>query len=117
MKKVLLLSLVLVMFLFAQEAATGTAATKLAPGGATFFTWLGIASIIGMVLTAIGVAFAQSSAAKKALDGAARQPEVAGRLMTQMLIALVFMETLAIYALLVIFLLLFVNPFTKFFVM
>jgi F0F1-type ATP synthase membrane subunit c/vacuolar-type H+-ATPase subunit K len=34
-----------------------------------------------------------------------------------MLIALVFMETLAIYALLVIFLLLFVNPFAKFFIM
>jgi F0F1-type ATP synthase membrane subunit c/vacuolar-type H+-ATPase subunit K len=35
--------------------------------------------------------------------------------MTQMLIALVFMETMAIYALLVVFLLLFVNPFAKYF--
>ena len=112
MKKALLLCLLLATAVFAQEA---TGATKLAPGGATFFTWLGIVSIIAMVVAAIGVAFAQSAAAQKALDGAARQPEIAPRLMTQMLIALVFMETLAIYALLVIFLLLFVNPFIKFF--
>ncbi len=116
MKKAIWLSLFAVSAVFAQQAAPG-AAQKLAPGGATFFTWLGIASIVSMAIAAIGVAFAQSAAAQKALDGAARQPEVAGRLMTQMLIALVFMETLAIYALLVVFLMLFVNPFAKFFIM
>ena len=116
MKKALWLSLISVSAVFAQEAVTG-GATKLAPGGASFFTWLGIVSIVSMTIAAIGVAFAQSAAAQKALDGAARQPEVAGKLMTQMLIALVFMETLAIYALLVVFLLLFVNPFTKYFLM
>jgi F-type H+-transporting ATPase subunit c len=116
MKKAVWLSLILVSAVFAQEAVAGGAA-KLAPGGATFFTWLGIASIVSMAIAAIGVAFAQSAAAQKALDGAARQPEVAGKLMTQMLIALVFMETLAIYALLVVFLMLFVNPFTKYFLM
>jgi F-type H+-transporting ATPase subunit c len=115
MKKAFWLSLILGSAVFAQEA-TGSAA-KLAPGGASFFTWLGIASIVGMIIAAIGVAFAQSAVAQKALDGASRQPEVAGKLMTQMLIALVFMETLAIYALLVVFLLLFVNPFAKYFLM
>jgi F-type H+-transporting ATPase subunit c len=116
MKKAFWLSLILVSAVFAQEAVAGGAA-KLAPGGASFFTWLGIASIVGMIIAAIGVAFAQSAVAQKALDGASRQPEVAGKLMTQMLIALVFMETLAIYALLVVFLLLFVNPFAKYFLM
>ena len=115
MKKALWLTLLVGSAAFAQETA-GTAA-KLAPGGASFFTWLATASILMMGAAAIGVAFAQSMAARKALEGAARQPEAAGRLMTQMLIALVFMETLAIYALLVVFLLLFVNPFAKYFVM
>ena len=115
MKKALLLSLVCGSALLAQEAAGG--AGKLAAGGASFFTWLAVISIVGMTVIGVGVAFAQSIAARKALDGAARQPEVAGRLMTQMLIALVFMETMAIYALLVVFLLLFVNPFAKFFLM
>jgi F-type H+-transporting ATPase subunit c len=115
MKKAVWLSLVLGSAAFAQQqpAAVG----KLAPGGATFFTWLSVISVVAMAVAAIGVAFAQSMAARKALDGAARQPEVAGRLMTQMLIAVVFMETLAIYALLVIFLMLFVNPFAKYFLL
>jgi F-type H+-transporting ATPase subunit c len=112
MKKAVWPSLICGSAAFAQEGAG-----KLAPGGATFFTWLAIVSIVAMVVAAIGVAFAQSMTARKALDGAARQPEVAGRLMTQMLIAVVFMETLAIYALLVIFLMVFVNPFAKYFVM
>jgi len=116
MKKVLWLSLILGSAAFAADQA-GTAGGKLLPGGAGFFTWLAVISVISMVVVGVGVAFAQSIAARRALDGVARQPEVAGRLMTQMLIALVFMETLAIYALLVVFLILFVNPFTKYFVM
>jgi len=110
MKKAVWLSLVLGSAAFAQEAGG-----KLASGGVSFFTWLALISIISMVVIGVGVAWAQSSVARKALDGAARQPEVAGKLMTQMLIALVFMETMAIYALLVVFLLLFVNPFAKYF--
>ncbi len=99
----------------AQDAAA--TAGKLAPGGGSFFTNILLASMFGMVVTAVGVAFAQAIAAKTALEGAARQPAVAPRLMTQMLVALVFMETLAIYALLVVFLLIFVNPFAKHFIL
>ena len=116
MKKAVWLSLVLGSAAFAQQqpAVVG----KLAPGGATFFTWLSVVSVVAMAVAAIGVAFAQSIAARKALDGAAR-PAGSRRpkLMTQMLIAVVFMETLAIYALLVIFLMLFVNPFAKYFLL
>ena len=114
-KKALWLSLLAGSASFAQE--TSGAASKLAPGGATFFTWLAITCVAGMVLVGIGIGFAQSMAARRALDGAARQPSSADKLMTQMLIALVFMETMAIYALLVVFLMLFVNPFAKFFVL
>ena len=114
-KKAVWLSLLAGSAAFAEEAVQ--AGGKLAPGGANFFTWLAIVSVAGMVLIGIGVGFAQSMAARRALDGAARQPEAAGKLMTQMLIALVFMETMAIYALLVVFLMLFVNPFAKYFVL
>jgi F-type H+-transporting ATPase subunit c len=117
MRKVLCLSLLGAAAAFASEGPAAEAAGKLIPGGAAFFTWLGIISVAGMVVVGVGVAFAQSMAARRALDGAARQPEAAGKLMTQMLIALVFMETMAIYALLVVFLMLFVNPFAKYFTM
>lgn len=108
MKKLFWLTLVWAPSLFAE----GTAAAG--NGKTMFFTYLAALAIIGMAITGVGVAIAQSRAAVKALEGVARQPEAAGKLMTQMLIALVFMETLAIYALLVVFLLLYVNPFIKY---
>jgi F-type H+-transporting ATPase subunit c len=117
MKKICWLSLLFASVLFAQGAAQATQqVAKAVDGKGAFFTYLTALSIVSMAVTAVGVAFAQARAAVKALEGSARQPEVAPRIMTQMLIALVFMETLAIYALLVIFLLLFVNPFVKYFI-
>ena len=53
-KKAIWLSLLAGSAAFAQE--TSGAASKLAPGGAAFFTWLAIVSVAGMVLAAIGVA-------------------------------------------------------------
>jgi F-type H+-transporting ATPase subunit c len=113
--RIALMTLLVASRALGQEAAA--TAGKLAPGGSDFFTIILVASMLGMTVTAVGVALAQAIAAKTALEGAARQPAVAPRLMTQMLVALVFMETLAIYALLVVFLLIFVNPFAKHFLL
>jgi len=44
-------------------------------------------------------------AASKALEGMARQPEAAGNLRTSMILSFAFMESLAIYGLLIAFLL------------
>ena len=115
MKRMSLMTMLAGSLAFGQEAAAAT--SKLAPGGGSFFTTILLASMAGMVVTAVGVAFCQAIAAKTALEGAARQPAVAPRLMTQMLVALVFMETLAIYTLLVVFLLIFVNPYAQHFLL
>ncbi|MGQ9706610.1 MAG: ATP synthase F0 subunit C [bacterium] len=67
-----------------------------------------------MALAAVGAAFSQAKAAVSALDGVARQPEASGKIQIQMILALVFIETLAIYTLVVVLILLFANPFTKY---
>ena len=74
---------------------------------------IGVASIFGMALAAAAAAIGQSLAARAALTGTARQPEASGKLQIQMILAIVFIETLAIYTLVVALILLFVNPLTK----
>ena len=74
---------------------------------------IGVASVFGMAFAAAGAAIGQSLAARAALTGTARQPEASGKLQIQMILVVVFIETLAIYTLVVALILLFVNPLTK----
>ena len=66
---------------------------------------IAIAAAIAIGLSTIAPAIGQGLAASKALEGMARQPEVAGEIRTTMILALAFMEALTIYGLLVAILL------------
>lgn len=92
------------------ETAKGESSDELAIAGAKGFTYVGIAAVFAMAIAAFGAALSQARTANAALDGTARQPEASGKLMIQMLLAIVFIETLAIYTLVVALILLFVNP-------
>jgi len=59
----------------------------------------------GLPLAVLSAAYAQGRVASSALEGMARQPEAAGQLQTGMIIALAFVESLIIYALLMFFML------------
>ncbi len=65
---------------------------------------LAVALVMG--IATIGPALGQGTAAAKAMEGMARQPEMAGELRTTLIIAMAFMEALTIYGLLIAFLLL-----------
>jgi len=67
----------------------------------------GVTIGIGTLCTAIGQGMSVSSA----MNGIARQPEAGGAISTNLIIGLAFIESLAIYALVVALLLLFANPF------
>jgi len=62
----------------------------------------------GLAIAAGFAAMAQGRIGSAALEGIARQPEAAGRIQTAMIIALALVESLAIYALLVSLIILFV---------
>jgi len=66
---------------------------------------IAIAAAIAIGLATIAPAIAQGITAGKALDGMAKQPEVAGEIRTAMILALAFMEALTIYGLIVAILL------------
>lgn len=54
---------------------------------------------IGMGLAAAGTGIGVGILAAKALEGIARQPEVAGNIRTSMILAIAFVEAIALYAL------------------
>ncbi len=64
-------------------------------------TGIAIAAALAIALSTIGPGIAQGIAAKSALEGMARQPEMAGQIRTSMILALAFMEALTIYGLLI----------------
>ncbi len=64
-------------------------------------TGIAIAAALAIAISTIGPAIAQGIAAKSALEGMARQPEMAGQIRTSMILALAFMEALTIYGLLI----------------
>ena len=69
-------------------------------------TLIGIAAALAIGLSTIGPGIGQGIASAKALEGMAKQPEMAGDLRTSMIPALAFMEAMSIYGLLIAFLLL-----------
>jgi len=67
-----------------------------------------VAAGLAVGLAAIGPGIGQGTAAGKALEGIARQPEAEGKIRGTLLLSLAFMETLTIYGLVVSLILLFV---------
>jgi F-type H+-transporting ATPase subunit c len=61
-----------------------------------------------MGIGSIAPAFAIGNLVSKALEGMARQPEAGGQIQTAMFIGVAFAEAIALYALVVAFLLIFV---------
>ncbi|WP_432698705.1 ATP synthase F0 subunit C [Marinobacterium sp. YM272] len=77
-------------------------------------SWFTILSTLGAVLAiAIGVlgpAFAMGRAISSALDALARQPEAEKSIMRTLFIGLAMIESLAIYVLVIVLIVLFRNP-------
>jgi len=80
---------------FAQGATEGAAAGTRG--------WLAVAAGFGMAVAAFGCALGQSRVASAACEGMARNPGAAGAIRAAMLLGLVFIETLLLFTLLIVF--------------
>jgi len=69
-----------------------------------------IAAVLGIALGVIFPAIAMGRAISKALDALARQPEMERSIMRTLFIGLAMIESLAIYVLVVVLIVLFANP-------
>ncbi len=117
MKKILMLTMMGLLFAATSAVwAEGAAVTRAADGSVWFFglTVLGAGLAIGM--GTIGTGVGMGSTVGKALEAMARQPEMVGTIQTNMIIGLAFIESLCIYALAVAMILIFANPFKGLFI-
>jgi F-type H+-transporting ATPase subunit c len=114
-----LILLAVVLFVTASVWAAEPAKSPAPAGGETLavkleatkgVSWMLIAAVLGMALAAAGAAVSQAITASAALQGIARQPEASGKLFVPMILAIVFIETLAIYTLVLGLLFIFLNP-------
>lgn len=90
---------------FAEEAAAPDAA-KFA-----FFGTVAAASAIGIGIAALGTGIGMGLSVGRAVEGIARNPEASGKIMTTMIVGLALIESLAIYTLVVVLILLYAKPF------
>ena len=65
-----------------------------------------LAAALAIALSTIGPAIGQGMTAAKAMEAIARQPEAAGTIRTNMIVALAMMEALTIYGLVIAFMIL-----------
>ena len=117
LKIVLIAGLVLILALLAVKIAadqsavfadTETGETVGALGGMSDNTGKAIGAGIGVGLAALGGGIGMGIAGGHAAEGIARQPEAEGKIRTIFMLALVFIETAIIYALLIAILNIFV---------
>lgn len=83
------------MTVFAQEAAADNASSV--------SKYRALAAGIGFAIAVFGGALGQSRIGAAACEGAARNPGAAGRIQTMMILGLALIESLVLFALLVVF--------------
>jgi len=66
---------------------------------------LAMAAGLGLPIAVIGAGLGQGRVGAAAMEAMARQPEMAGRIQTAMIIAMALLESLVIYALVMFFML------------
>ena len=92
----------------AADTAETTASTEAEAPADNSTGMKALAASIAIGLAGIGGTIAMGMAIAKSNEGVARQPEAAGKIQTQLMLGLVFIETVVIYALIVAILIVFV---------
>jgi F-type H+-transporting ATPase subunit c len=91
--------------LFAALGADVALAQEHAAGGGDASSMIALAAGIAIAGAAIGAALGQGRAVAAAMESIGRNPNAADRIQTPMILGLAFIEALAIYALVIAFLL------------
>lgn len=73
------------------------------PAAASATNWVAISASFGMALAAAGCGIAQSRVASAACEGMARNPGAAEPIRAAMFLGLVFIETLVLFTLIIVF--------------
>ena len=99
--KMIGLSALGLLLMVATAAAQG--ANQPAAGGDSHRSAIAIGAGIGFAIAVFGGALGQSKIGAAACEGAARNPGAAGRIQTMMILGLALIESLVLFALLIVF--------------
>lgn len=116
-RKIMTVSLMATALILTSQAVF---AAEAAPAGESYIKVLfAIGAMLGaglaMGIGAVGAGLGIGTATNGACQAVGRNPGVQGKIMMTMLIGMAMAESIAIYALVISLVLLFANPFTKFF--
>ncbi len=90
---------------FAEEAAGGSASAI------SYYAMAVLGCGLAIGLAAFGTGIGQGLGLSRACEGVARNPGASGKITTTLIIGLAMIESLCIYALVVVLIVFFVNPF------
>jgi F-type H+-transporting ATPase subunit c len=104
MKKVKMISWAALGLMLSAITAAAQPATEAAEaGGPGRRGYIAMAAGIGFAIAVFGGAIGQSKIGAAACEGAARNPGAAGRIQTMMILGLALIESLVLFALLIVF--------------
>jgi F-type H+-transporting ATPase subunit c len=111
MKKVSILTSILVLALSTVAFASEGGAAAAASGGAVNVALICIAAALAVGIPALGCGLGMGTAIGGSCSGIARNPEASGKITVTMIIGLALIESLTIYGLVISLILLMANPF------
>ena len=103
MNKVRMIGFAVLGVLMTAITAAAQPANTVAESGTSYKGYVALAAGIGFAIAVFGGAIGQSRIGAAACEGAARNPGAAGRIQTMMILGLALIESLVLFALLVIF--------------
>lgn len=111
MKKGFTISLLAFVTLLALAPAAFAAGGGLTDVQIGYYEMAALGCAIGIGLAALGTGIGMGSGLSGACNGVARNPGVSGKIMTTLIVGLAMIESLAIYALVVVLILFYADPF------
>jgi F-type H+-transporting ATPase subunit c len=103
MNKMKMIGLSALGLLMMAATAAAQGANQTAAGGDSHRSAIAIGAGIGFAIAVFGGALGQSKIGAAACEGAARNPGAAGRIQTMMILGLALIESLVLFALLIVF--------------
>ena len=103
MKKLRMISFAVLGVLMTAMTAVAQPANQATESAPSYKGYVAIAAGIGFAIAVFGGAIGQSRIGAAACEGAARNPGAAGKIQTMMILGLALIESLVLFALLVVF--------------
>lgn len=103
MKNIRKISFAVLGILMAAITAAAQPGAQTAESAVSYKGYVALAAGIGFAIAVFGGAIGQSRIGAAACEGAARNPGAAGRIQTMMILGLALIESLVLFALLVVF--------------